>query len=352
MEKEGDMTDKMKAEDSDPISRATSGINSLGALATAVVGLCSTMFACSADNIKRNDAFVSAISAQEAQWQALYDQFFAAISVKDDAELRDKRLLSICQFSDRPIPDFSEHQLGYFWILDNQKRQKAAGAQLDKLKLGLRTALATEGVSSPKSVDCILNRQAEAVADQTKVRAREVVAEASNPGSVNGLAAASQPVVKVTKVELGETVNQVKTSRKILKKAQEMRRVPETTLTLTVGARDGYDIDVFWCEGPDAQNYRRKAELVSNLLSQDSRSKVRLNNQFAIGRIRLRPLSIENQLSGNYPATGLEVRGDDYEDKILHALTGRLNGDLGVGPFIPIVSNSDTKWYLSVFVCA
>jgi hypothetical protein len=323
----------------DPLVRVTSRLNSVGALATAIVGLCSTMFACSSDNIKRNDAFISALSAQEKQWQGLYDQFFAAISVKDDTELRDKRLLSICQFSDRQVPDFSEHRLGYVWILDDEKRQKAASEQLNKLKLGLRTALATEGVGSPASVDCILNRQAEAAADDSKVRAREV------PDAPQGGA-------KVTKSELSETVSQVRTSQTVIARAKVEKRLPDTTLTLSVGARDGYDIDIFWCEGPDAARFRQSAQLVADLLTDDSRSKRKLGDLYAIGRVRLRPLSIENQLSGTYPARGFEVRGDSYEDKILALLTTRLNSQPRVGPFIPFVSGSDTKWYLSVFVCS
>lgn len=332
-------SESVAAATADPLVRVTSRLNSVGALATAIVGLCSTMFACSADNIKRNDAFISALSAQEKQWQGLYDQFFGAISVKDDAELRDKRLLSICQFSDRPIPDFSEHRLGYFWIFDDEQRQKAASDQLNKLKLGLRTALATEGVGSPASVDCILNRQAEAAADESKLRARE---EADTP----------QGSAMVTNRELSETVSQVRTSQTVIAKAKIDKRLPDTTLTLTVGASNGYDIDIFWCEGPEAPRYRQSAQLVAGLLAEDSRSKRKLGDLYAIGRIRLRPLSIENQLSGNYPARGFEVRGDVDEDKMLALLTKRLNAQTGVGPFIPFVSGSNTKWYLSVFVCS
>lgn len=323
----------------DPLVRVTSRLNSVGALATAIVGLCSTMFACSADNIKRNDAFISALSAQEKQWQGLYDQFFAAISVKEDSDLRDKRLLSICQFSDRQIPDFSEHRLGYFWLLDDEKRQKAASEQLNKLKLSLRTALATEGVGTRASVDCILNRQAEAAADESELRAREV------PDT-------SQVGAKVTKRELSETVSQVRSSQTVIAQANVEKRLPETTLTLTVGARDGYDIDIFWCDGPNAARFRQNAQRVAGLLTDDSRNKRKLGDLYTIGRIRLRPLSIQNQLSGKYPASGFEVRGDKYEDKMLALLTKRLNAQTDVGPFIPFVSGSDTKWYLSVFVCS
>ncbi len=326
----------------DPLNFVFDRLKNFGAVVTAVVGLASTMFACSADNIKRNDAFTATVATQEKQWQSLYDQYFSALAAKDDADaLREKRLLSICQFSNRIVPDFSEHKLGYFWIFDRGTRQEEANDQLEKLKTGLRTALATDGIGTPASVECVLDQKREQ--DEDKRNLRERVAQVVTPG---------QPE-SVSNVVQRETLSRVQNSAAIIQSSRAAETAsPQSTLTLAVGDPRGYDIDVFWCVGPDNPARLKSAEIVSALLTSQAKASAKIANGFLVGRVRLRPLAIDKQLSGSYPSSGFEVRYDSYEGTIAEQLRSFLNASSGVGPFIKRESGLDTKLYLSVFVCS
>ena len=326
----------------DPLDFVFDRLKNFGAVVTAVVGLASTMFACSADNIKRNDAFTATVATQEKQWQSLYDQYFSALAAKDDSDgLREKRLLSICQFSNRIVPNFSEHKLGYFWIFDRGTRQEEANDQLEKLKTGLRTALATDGIGTPASVECVLDQKREQDEDTRNLRER--VAQVVTPG---------QPE-SVSKVVQRETASRVRNSAAVVKSPQLTNTAPsQATLTLAVGDPRGYDIDVFWCVGPDDRLRQKSAEIVAALLTSQAKARAKIADGFLVGRVRLRPLAIDKQLSGSYPSSGFEVRGDSYERTIAEQLRSFLNKSSGVGPFSSFESGLDTKWYLSVFVCS
>jgi hypothetical protein len=123
---------------------------------------------------------------------------------------------------------------------------------------------------------------------------------------------------------------------------------------LATGARNGYDIDVFWCEGEDQERLFSLARNVSLNLAKASNDSTRIGG-VPLGRIRLRPLLKSFQLeSRGYPSQGLVIRHDsNFPDELplgraLQAEFQRSSGTL----FELKPSASLTKYYLSVFVCS
>ncbi len=356
----------------DVLGTASKQLNKVGLIVSSLIALSSTLFACSADNIKRNDAFMSAVHSQEKQWQELYDQYFAALAARktgDDTKLFDSRLEAICNFSNREIPDFNEHQLGLFWLpntgsaeieetadstedikcekIEDKNRQQTASCQLRKLKIGLRSALNSNDIGSEASIECIKSQKAQKAAIETEKQDRaDTVSGQLTPPKVT----AKQ--MELTKVEIvkSEDIVQSATTDMPIRRA----------LTLTVGANNGYDLDIFWCEGPDDREKWLRAKQLADTLSTEATNGTRIAGRYPIGRIRVRPLSSETQLSKDYPNSGFEVRGERNESLIGNALAVKLNdissalsnSNNPAKNFVFRQSRNETKWYLSAFVCS
>jgi hypothetical protein len=339
----------------DVFSFALDRIKMLGAIVTAIVGIGSTLFACSADNIKRNEAFQSAVAGQEKQWQGLYDQYFAALASGGTEDIRDKRLLALCRFSNRAIPGFQEHELGLIWLLDSGRRQDEARHQLSNLKDGLRTALITEGIATDSSRDCVLAQKREEEADTATTRDRVDAppAQAAADASATASGQASPTIVaSVTKDAQIKTVQAVEQSRAILQ-APNMKadRKLSSSVTLAAGNPKGYDVDIFFCTGPNEDGRRAETTQVAGLLSSFASQQQPIGAGYRIGRVRLRPLTAEKQLDPGYPSSGWQVRGEASEAGMRNALVQLFNQQ-GRAQYIGYQSKQATPWYLSAFICS
>jgi len=120
--------------------------------------------------------------------------------------------------------------------------------------------------------------------------------------------------------------------------------------TLTAGSPKGWDIDVFWCKG-DAEkvNFTVARNAAVRLAAQSAR-KGDLAPGLALGRVRLRPMRVEDQLSFNKGFFTVADSGPG-EAEAAAAASAFLTGKLGM-KFERLFSRGDpTKYYLSVFAC-
>ena len=124
---------------------------------------------------------------------------------------------------------------------------------------------------------------------------------------------------------------------------------------LTGPSKDGWDVDVFWCKGPDALLNYRRAVVVSKALADLSTSGRALASGVRLGRVRRRPASEQYQQQEGSPARYAMVVADSGpgEREAAIALRDSANTLLGA-PMLRLGTSTGTptRWYLSMFVCA
>ena len=112
---------------------------------------------------------------------------------------------------------------------------------------------------------------------------------------------------------------------------------------------NGWDVDVFWCEakGRPAQTL---ATAISDDLAKASDAKAKIGQE-TLGRIRLRALT--PALAARLGASGDIVRVDANETAFGSALATYVNSlPLTPKPAFTVVRGvSNTRWYVSIFVC-
>jgi len=99
-------------------------IASIALILTTLVGLPSLLFTWSNQSTERFKAFNTAVEREEERWRGLYQQYFAALADKSDADAADKpgkaivadaKFRALCLFATpKQFPDFHEFRLG-FW---------------------------------------------------------------------------------------------------------------------------------------------------------------------------------------------------------------------------------------------
>jgi hypothetical protein len=99
----------------------------------------------------------------------------------------------------------------------------------------------------------------------------------------------------------------------------------------------GWDYDVFWCEG-NAANEAVGRQIGDAILKDPNH-----------GRVRVRPLSAQQNQRSGYGATGVEIRAERNEQEQADRLLSMIKPV--AGDAIIRTSSLDTPWYLSVFVC-
>ncbi len=118
----------------------------------------------------------------------------------------------------------------------------------------------------------------------------------------------------------------------------------------------GWDIDVFWCAGPNATANKAEADAIVARLTAEQNLQLSARAgqagalSYGLGRLRSRELSEEINSRPSYSARGLEIRPEARERSEGEALAGFLNSEMGLSAQMRI-SGSSTPYYLSVFVC-
>lgn len=118
----------------------------------------------------------------------------------------------------------------------------------------------------------------------------------------------------------------------------------------------GWDIDVFWCAGPNGTANKADADaIVARLTAEQNLQLSAPAGQagalsYSLGRLRSRELSEEINARPAYSARGVEIRPEARERGEGEALAGFLGSEMGLSPQMRI-SGSSTPYYLSVFVC-
>lgn len=125
------------------------------------------------------------------------------------------------------------------------------------------------------------------------------------------------------------------------------------SVTLSAGRANGWDIDVFWCEGARGADNLALADRAANHLAQMVEIRRQAGKAPAtvtpIGRVRLRLLTIERQRDPGYRPQGLELRGEAREKAAADAVGSSLARAGLAFRYRP--ASQVTPWYLSAFVC-
>ncbi len=133
--------------------------------------------------------------------------------------------------------------------------------------------------------------------------------------------------------------------------AEVARLQPRAADTVySIGAGNGWNVDVFWCQGINDGTLLARGKLVANALS--SKVGADIGGGTVVGRIRLRGLATGFQGNG-YPSTGLLLRAEASADeqRAADSIIAYLSTASGM-VFAKGSSKTRTPRYLSVFVCS
>jgi hypothetical protein len=301
----------------DPLEIISRNVAVLGSVIALVAGGNTFLIGLAHDRVEKSTAFRQAVSAEEVYWKARYDDYLATFGgdLKDDARVAKR--LAIYQLAQHTLPDFAE--------FDVPKATKTGAiAELTSIKTSLLAALASKEASGP-AVSAALSE------DDFKAN------EATTVRPVSGASAPSDPdAVTVARNAAAPTTTQLL-----------------TTTVLAVGRPQGWDIDVFWCRGPNESATYITASTAAASLAQLSTANTPIAPGVALGRIRLRPLPVEINSQLGYGLTGNVVRPEDRADEktAAQALLRILNAAQPAA-FTVSTAGSRTPWYISVFACA
>ncbi len=301
----------------DPLEVISRNVAVLGSVIALIAGGNTFLNGLAHDRVEKSTAFRQALSAEEVYWKARYDDYLATFGgdLKDDARVAKR--LAIYQLAQHTLPDFAE--------FDVPKTTKTGAiAELTSMKTSLLAALASKEASG-SAVSTALSD------DDFKAN------EATTVRSVTGASAPSAPDTAA-----------VARSAAALPTTQLL-----TTTVLAVGRPRGWDIDVFWCRGPNESATYITASTAAASLAQLSTANTPIAPGVALGRIRLRPLPVEINSQPGYGLAGNVVRPENRSDEMsaAQALLRTLNAAQPTG-FTVSIARSRTPWYISVFACA
>lgn len=118
------------------------------------------------------------------------------------------------------------------------------------------------------------------------------------------------------------------------------------TRELTPLSKNGWDFDIFWCQGGTDLPRLAAANNLANSLADLSRSGGQLGGQ-RVGRVRVRPLPEAINQRAGYQINANVVRADSLPGEPDVAAALAQIGILKVEP-----SAQATRWYISAFYCA
>lgn len=323
------------------LTRVTGVISALSTNLALLVGLPSTVYTWTSQASERATALAVAVEQEEARWNKLYDQYYLALADRRDSSrmaLAEARYQALCRLVFRKASDFSAYPLGGFWPDSGTQRHIASREQIERLRHGLVSMLLNPATSSDEAARCMQQQHEDRAADSTAARERD-------DAPATSAAPTTPPPVVTEAVEQthGEVVDASAAHARPTGKTFDVLK-QLASVTLSAGQTDGWDVDVFWCEGPKSAANLALADSVARALGLgDARGT-------KIGRVRLRMLSTVKQAESGYRPVGLEVRGEVSESAAARAIAAALSGERE-GTFRVRPSAQVTPWYVSAFVC-
>ncbi|MEI6486889.1 MAG: hypothetical protein WCO11_11560 [Sphingomonadales bacterium] len=320
-------------------------IRALSTILTFLVGLPSLIYTINSQANARAVAFDNALQEKENSVKRVYDLLFSGLSEYegDKANLSARaKIEAVCIYILREPTDLSNYPLGLLTPSVDTPKHVDAAQRLNDLQFGVRKIL-NNNAGIIGSIDSCRNYIQTEAASATERRARtDTAAAPANP------AAPAIAAPQITAAAYEQTVQKVVADQKLLTANPQLNPATQpASLTLSAGRRDGWDIDVFWCEGPGAASNLPQANDVARRLASPAYSAAR--DAVLIGRVRLRMLPIVRQRDPGYRPLGLEVRGEAGEGPTAQKIAASLSGTGGQFQYRP--STQVTPWYLSVFVC-
>lgn len=323
----------------DPIERVGKSVTILAAIIGVVISV-NTVFAnrvktdadavIAAAKLKSENyaAFRGAVTRDELYWQSLYDQFLTIFGKDFGAqpEARRAKLIALYTLAQHPLPSFDE-----FAVPAAEKR--TALDRLTTMQAGLLNNIEEQGANDPLLAAELERRSYKGKAAEALPPAPganpHAAAPTVRPAPAPPVAAPGSPPAATDRAG--------------------------TIVTLSPLSATGWDLDIFWCEGPDAAANRSTAMQLGNAMAPLAKAGRSIAPGVTLGRIRVRPASIAFQQQPRSPAAGAAIIYDTRpgERQAAQALQSSFNTVLNADRFV--VRGSDgaqTRWYLSAFVCA
>lgn len=305
-------------------------------------------------------AFRAARDTEDLFWKNASNDFLALFDPanQQDSSLREARLLATVDLvQGHVIPDFQEFPdvplatrcaviiRGHEYrtnLLNGLQEQAEGNADL----IARFVARTGRRASVPLDDACAVQRQ----------RMREEVAGAAGPDIETRDAQVDVQKVTVSPdaAPAAAPVPTASVSGAMPLGTQPLPKNPSTE-ELTRASADGWDIDVFWCQGDGALLNYRRAVLVSEALADLSKSGRSIASGVKLGRVRRRPAPIEYQRQEGSPAQWSLVVSDSGPGEREAALALRDSANTLLGqPLLRLGTSTGTptRWYISMFLCS
>lgn len=297
----------------DPLDKMSRSVTFVGGVIGVVVAGTAWLSSCDINRAQSFKSFREAVAGEETYWKSLYSDYQAIFTKDFDGRLdqRRARIRAIYTLAQREPATFAE-----FTVPDLERAQ--ASEQIATMKTSLLNALT--------DTDPVL---------AAELRARVVLARAND-----------QPA---TPAEASSATAQSAQKQVTPPPAAPANRVVQ----LSPPHESGWDVDLFWCRGRNQNASYQTAATLGNSLAAFAVSGRTIAPSVALGRIRIRPATLQ-QPPG--PANGFTVIHDSGpgEAEAGRAVQATINGTLGQGApqFRLLRSNgAPTRWLISAFVC-
>jgi hypothetical protein len=297
-------------------SRLGSSVGTITAVVGVVVAFNTAVTACTTERVARHNTFRDAVKAEETYWKGLYDDYLKTFdpTVMKDEPLRKAKRYAILNLANHIVPDFEEYAV-------NDGLKSEASERLVAIRSSLIDALQDSRASGPDIASA--SRNASYVADDAdRLRQR---------------GKAAPPVEQVEEEAVAAGAPGASLSYQ--------------TRLLATGDPKGWDIDVFWCQGPVEEANFAKAQAAAESLAGRAKAGERLAGQ-ALGRVRLRSMPPAFQKRPGDPGRGDVVIWDDGagEQPLAAAVLATINPPAG-NAFHVVRSTARSRWYVGVFAC-
>ncbi|WP_439545113.1 hypothetical protein [Sandarakinorhabdus sp.] len=321
-------------------------VKALATVLAFIFGLPSLIYTWRSLSNDRQIAFDRAVQQKEEIVKKNYDILFSGLAdLQSDKENLSglAKLEAVCMFINSQSLEISGYDLGVFPPDHETQQHQDAKQRLYDLQFGIKKILNNNTPVIEQISPC--NRYIlTAEANLNEVQERVDVESTPKPGATSDENAA--PPIKEAEAELLR--KEAENNADLLKTKLD----PGTLKAVAIvgfGRNDGWAVDVFWCDG---QNANVNLSLATQIAKQLNKPTFVYDNlEYPVGRVRLRILSIARQRDPGYRPLGYEVRGEATEQPVAVALTKFLSSEGAKQTFRYRRSQQVTPWYLSVFVC-
>lgn len=157
----------------------------------------------------------------------------------------------------------------------------------------------------------------------------------------------TEPASVEVRAEVTSALKTGRVSKKLVESASEQSRASSSRV-FSLGAKNGYDIDLFWCADKQAARHLALANKLATAISKEAA----LAPGFPVGRVRVRSITQNMKDSAQYVEHGMTIGAESDEQELGNVLAEFLNVQTGLDDFSVLeVGFIPTPYYLSVFVC-